>query len=61
MERLYISRHVNPALNVREKSHMHLKFLKAAGYQLVDGHVHRRIATQRLSEPVFVAMQLLGY
>jgi hypothetical protein len=56
-----IYRHMNPALSVREKSHMHLKFLKAAGYQLVDAHIRRRMATQCLTGPILIAMQLLGY
>jgi hypothetical protein len=56
-----ISRHMNPALNVRENFHMPLKFLKAAGYQLVYTHVRRRMATQRLTGPILVTMQLLEY
>jgi hypothetical protein len=56
-----IFRHMNPALSRWDKSHVHHKFLKAAGYQLVDAHIRRRMVTQRLSGPIVVAMQLLGY
>ena len=54
-------RHMNQGLNGGEKSHVHHKFLKAAGYQLVDAQIRRRITTQRLSGPVVVTMQLVGY
>lgn len=55
-----ICRHLS-ASNKRESSHVHHKFLKSAGYQLIDAQIQRRLATEHLRGPAMKAVQLLGY
>jgi hypothetical protein len=46
--------------STRERSHCHYEFLKAAGYQLVDKQIKRRLLTQGRGS-ILLAATLVGY